>query len=121
MPTEPMSFAEFKRAQEAVGLTDAQLAQMLGFEDPQHLRRLKTSPDKAHHKRVMPYTARLMRAYVDGYRPSDWPSSESKDRRRGAANTVNVGVLARLDSLEAEIAALRKMVDPGMAGDRSKG
>lgn len=66
---------EFREAQRELGLTDAELAAMLGMENPQHLRRYKVrKPDAGSARPIKPWTARLLRAYLDGYRPADWPT-----------------------------------------------
>lgn len=64
---------EFREAQQTLGLSDLQFAQVLGLENAQHIRRLKADPDKEHHRPVKGTHARLIRAYLDGYRPKDWP------------------------------------------------
>ena len=66
---------EFKEAQRRLGLSDSEFAVMLGIENPQHVRRLKVAADKSSHRDVQPATARLLKAYLDGYRPKDWPKS----------------------------------------------
>ena len=68
-----MTPAEFRKAQLELGLSDAQLALVLGLENAQHVRRLKADPEKEHHRPVKGTHARLIRAYLDGYRPADWP------------------------------------------------
>lgn len=71
-----MSPEDFRSAQRALDLSDADLARVLGFDHAQHIRRLKAPADAAHHRPVKDYTARLLRAYLDGYRPPDWPVSD---------------------------------------------
>jgi len=63
---------EFKQAQQALGLSDSQAAEMLGVSE-QHIRRLKTRPEANQHRAVNETVARLVNAYRDGYRPADWP------------------------------------------------
>lgn len=69
-----MTPAEFREAQRELGLSDAELALVLGLENAQHVRRLKAEPGKEHHRAVKGTHARLLRAYLDGYRPKDWPA-----------------------------------------------
>lgn len=65
---------EFREAQHQLGLSDADLAHMLGIKDEQHIRRLKAPAGTGHHRTVQGHHARLLRAYLDGYRPTDWPA-----------------------------------------------
>lgn len=69
-----MTPAQFREAQQKLGLSDAELALVLGLENAQHVRRLKADEGKEHHRPVKGPTARLLRAYLDGYRPRDWPA-----------------------------------------------
>lgn len=65
---------EFRQAQHALGLSDAQMAAMLGMENADNVRRFKVTKHGApSHRAVKPWTARLLQAYLDGYRPPDWP------------------------------------------------
>ena len=64
---------EIKQAQRKLGLSDIVFAPMLGCSVVQ-LRRLKVKkPGAASARTITPATARLLRAYLDGYRPDDWP------------------------------------------------
>lgn len=64
--------AEFLKARQDLGLTDTELAQMLGI-----------SPARAHQtfsdwkrgvRKIDKSRQRLLVAYLDGYRPTDWPA-----------------------------------------------
>ncbi len=68
-----MTPEEFRDAQTMLGLTDTELAVVLGIDNPQHIRRLKADSNKAHHRVVQRSHVRLLRAYLNGYRPDDWP------------------------------------------------
>jgi transcriptional regulator with XRE-family HTH domain len=61
-----MTGAEFKQAREALGLTGAQAAALMGYGDRSRIYAIEARPV------VPPQAARLMRAYLDGYRPDDW-------------------------------------------------
>jgi transcriptional regulator with XRE-family HTH domain len=68
-----MSPLEFKAARQSLGLTVSQMAEMLGVH-PVHVRRMEMPCDHSTTARVVtPATARLVTAYLDGYRPRDWP------------------------------------------------
>jgi transcriptional regulator with XRE-family HTH domain len=67
----PMTPLQFKRARQALRLSVEQMAVMLGVE-PLHIRRMETDPKVRSHRPVRPATERLLRAYLDGYRPPDW-------------------------------------------------
>lgn len=62
-----MTAADFKQARRSLGLTQTQTAAMFG----RTLRQVQNWEAKA----VDAMAARLMRAYVAGYRPDDWPTS----------------------------------------------
>ena len=64
--------AQFKEARKSMGLTQAQLAVMLDT-DAQSVRRIEMEPTASTSRYPAPRMVRLMLAYVDGYRPSDWP------------------------------------------------
>ncbi len=65
---------EFRQAQHQLGLSDKQLAAMLGIAYADHVRRMKVAEGKSSHRNVTPTVARLLQAYLDGYRPADWPA-----------------------------------------------
>ncbi len=67
-----MTHTEFKQARHLLGLTQSQMGQMLSVS-PQHIRRMETSPTNKSARQVNGTTARLVTAYLDGYRPTDWP------------------------------------------------
>lgn len=68
----PMSPDDLKQARRTLGLSVADLAAMLGVA-PSHLRRMEMQPGKEAHRPVRETTQRLVQAYLDGYRPPDWP------------------------------------------------
>lgn len=63
-----MTPAEFKEARQSLGLGQMQMAQMLGFS-----RKASVGDMERAVKPITDQTARLMRAYIAGYRPADWP------------------------------------------------
>ncbi|MEO9789260.1 MAG: hypothetical protein ABJF67_16850 [Aurantimonas coralicida] len=69
---------EFREAQRKLGLSDADLAFVLGIENPQHIRRLKGREGSSSHREVQPWHVRLLAAYLTGYRPSDWPEIDEQ-------------------------------------------
>ncbi len=68
----PMTHDEFDQARHKLGLSVTELARMLGVGELQ-VRRMALAPDKSSHRPVNGSTERLMKAYLDGYRPKDWP------------------------------------------------
>ena len=63
-----MTPAEIRTARETLGLTQGQLAAVMGVRGPAAIsewERGVKSPDGR--------SVRLLRAYLDGYRPADWP------------------------------------------------
>lgn len=64
-----MTPAAFAEARKSLGLTQAQLAATMGLSAREILARWETG---AHA--IPPTAARLLQAYLDGYRPADWPT-----------------------------------------------
>lgn len=69
---------QIKEARHRLGLSLSELAQMLGYEG-QHMR---TQMDDLETGRrpLRGCQHRLLIAYLEGYRPKDWPRSGSEDR-----------------------------------------
>ena len=63
---------EIKKARHKLGLSVAQLAAMLET-DPQTIRRMEQREDANTSRAPAVRMVRLLRAYLDGYRPRDWP------------------------------------------------
>lgn len=65
---------EFAQARQKLGLRNADLARMLGVAES---RATKTFYDWRHGFYPLDAAkARLLRAYLDGYRPPDWPAAD---------------------------------------------
>lgn len=69
-----MTPAELKSARQHLGLTQAELARLLDT-DPQTVRRMELDPEASTFRRPAPRMERLLAAYLDGYRPTDWPKA----------------------------------------------
>lgn len=67
-----MTPIEIKEARRKLGLSTAQLGAMLDT-DPQTIRRMEQRADAKTFRSPAPRMLRLLRAYLDGYRPADWP------------------------------------------------
>lgn len=66
-----MTPAQFKQIRATLGLTQAKLAKVMGYAYALQI----SSFERASNPIPVPRsTARLMRAYRDGYRPDDWPA-----------------------------------------------
>lgn len=61
---------EIRAAQKALGLSQAKLAQVMGLRGQAAISEWLTGK----HEPTGP-AVRLLRAYLDGYRPRDWPTS----------------------------------------------
>lgn len=70
---ETMPPAEVAAARRQLGLTQEELGRML-CTDKQSVRRWEMSPDSSTARRPPRYAVRLIRAYLTGYRPIDWPA-----------------------------------------------
>lgn len=62
-----MTPQQFKDARKSLGLTGSELAAVMGYGAQSRISEIENG------KRVPPQAARLMQAYIDGYRPDDWP------------------------------------------------
>lgn len=67
-----MTPAELKQARHKLNLTTAQLAVLLDT-DAQSIRRMEQSETANTFRTPAPRMVRLIRAYLAGYRPEDWP------------------------------------------------
>jgi transcriptional regulator with XRE-family HTH domain len=68
-----MTPTQLQQARRKLGLTLSELAYLLGYEGAQ-------ARSQVHHletgrREIRPAQERLIRAYLDGYRPEDWPVS----------------------------------------------
>lgn len=68
-PLTPDALAE---ARAMLGLTGDQMGDLLGFKKSAHTRQ-KVSAMEHGRSPIKPYVSRLVRAYLSGYRPPDWP------------------------------------------------
>ena len=62
---------DIRRARLALGLSQAELGRMLGYQGA-HIR-VQMEDLETGQKPLRGCQERLLRAYMDGYRPSDWP------------------------------------------------
>ena len=67
-----MTHTEFKQHRNALGLSVNQMALVLGCS-PVHVRRMEQDPSVESSRPVNPQVERLVKAYLEGYRPKDWP------------------------------------------------
>lgn len=61
-----------RTARQSLGLSASQMARMLGYQGD-NSRQLVWEIENGR-KKLMPCQARLLDAYLEGYRPNDWPS-----------------------------------------------
>lgn len=64
-----MTPAELKQARQSLGLTQSQIARLLGYSAQPNYSAVETGA-----KNPSAAVTRLLRAYLDGYRPPDWPA-----------------------------------------------
>lgn len=69
-----MTPEEFKQARITLGLTQQQMADMLD-SDRHAVRKTEQDASTSTYRKPAPRMVRLMKAYLSGYRPDDWPSS----------------------------------------------
>lgn len=63
---------DIKGARQQLGLSTSGLATMLDT-DSQTVRRMEQNPEASTFRKPAPRMVRLIRAYLSGYRPEDWP------------------------------------------------
>ena len=63
-----MTPTEFKQARQSLGLTQTQAAPLLGYGSATRISEIENGQRNAGAAVVQ-----LLRAYLDGYRPNDWP------------------------------------------------
>jgi transcriptional regulator with XRE-family HTH domain len=73
-----MDHTEIKAARQALGLSLSEFAEMLDT-DPTTTRRLEMDPRHSTARQPAPRMVRLIQAYLDGYRPTDWPIDIEED------------------------------------------
>ena len=64
-----MTPADIKQARSDLGLTQAQLAPLLGYALPDRISELERGTRNPSGAVVL-----LLRAYLSGYRPPEWPA-----------------------------------------------
>lgn len=60
----------FRAARQSLGLTQAQLADAMGYGD-----KMRISDIERGVRDPSPAAERLLQAYLDGYRPQGWPTA----------------------------------------------
>lgn len=65
--------SEIREARRSLGLTQAQLAALLETT-PRVVRSIEADDDASTHRAPPVRVVRLLRAYLDGWRPPDWPA-----------------------------------------------
>jgi transcriptional regulator with XRE-family HTH domain len=63
---------QIREARIALGLSQRQLAELLDT-DAQTVRRMEMDENSATFRRPAPRMVKLIMAYLNGYRPHDWP------------------------------------------------
>lgn len=67
-----MSPSEVKNARRYLGISISQFAKMLDT-DASTIRKMELSEGSSQYRRPAPRMVRLIMAYMEGYRPFDWP------------------------------------------------
>lgn len=73
-----MTPAEFRAARLSLGLTQAQLAAVMGYAA---YNRVSPRDIEGGRRRPSQAAIRLLRALLDGWRPSDWPNALGRETR----------------------------------------
>ena len=72
-----MTHTEIRAARLALGLNPDELAKLLDV-GTQTVTRMESTPDRSKHRKPAVRMVRLIRAYLDGHRPVDWPKKEGR-------------------------------------------
>ena len=91
---------EVRRARKALGLTQAQLAAVMGYGG-----RVRVAEIEGGRRALGPAAERLLRAYLAGYRPPDWPAAGVRNADIGKPPEQRAGVVA-LPAPEANVQAV---------------
>jgi DNA-binding transcriptional regulator YiaG len=67
-----MTPQQIKEARATLGLTQSQLGAMLDTTG-RVVRMMESDPASSQHRKPAPRMVRLINAYIEGYRPDDWP------------------------------------------------
>lgn len=70
-----MTPAEILASRKRLGLTQAGLARVMGYGSAQTVSNLERGVYE-----IAPPAAKLLHAYLDGYRPADWPQKKPPTR-----------------------------------------
>ena len=68
-----MTPAEIQEARQSLGLSRAQMAAMLDLQNAQAVQRMEMPATASTHRSPPVRVVRLIRAYLAGYRPDNWP------------------------------------------------
>lgn len=68
-----MTPIEFKAARKSLGLTQAQLAALLG-RDPSTIRRYEMAGNQSTKTTIDPTVQNVMHWFLEGFRPPNWPA-----------------------------------------------
>ena len=69
-----MTPAELKHARLTLGLTQKQMAAMLDIKGSQEVARMEADPSCSKARSAPVRVERLIRLYIAGARPHDWPT-----------------------------------------------
>ncbi len=72
-----MTPTEFKEARKSLGLNQSEMAAMLGYGASARISEIENGKMEPSET-----VLRLLRAYLDGYRPRDWPAEQATQNGR---------------------------------------
>lgn len=78
-----MDNEQLKAARITLGLTEAEAADLLEV-DVSSVQKWERDPSKPSHRAAPARVARLLSAYLSGFRPDDWPERLAEVARRKA-------------------------------------
>lgn len=71
-----MTPEQIKQARHKLGLTARDMGRMLDINDQRTYRAYEAPTTAAMHRKPPARMLRLLRAYLAGYRPNDWPEGD---------------------------------------------
>lgn len=107
-----MTPQQLRTAQRKLRLSNTQMARMLETDVSTWKRMINRSTAKRHRAPAV-RMIRLIKAYLDGYRPEDWPGPDTIPAVVLSASEIFDKIIRRFDAIrgEGDTAEVRSFVD----------
>lgn len=87
-----MTPEEIREARQSLGLTARQMGAMLDINDQATYRTYEAHEGASRHRKPAARVVRLLRAYLGGYRPDDWPVKNTGKLPMTKIENIDYGV-----------------------------